>query len=63
VHAMTATVAATVHSVTAAVAATMTAAAVTAPGARDGRVEQCKAERCARGDGQKGRFAKHDTLL
>src|SRR6185369_16827048 len=51
-HSMTATVAATVHSVT---AATMTAA-VTA-GAGNGGAEQCKAKRCARGDGQKGRFA------
>jgi hypothetical protein len=46
--------------------AAVTAAAVSAAvalGAGDGRAEHCKAERSARGNGQKGGFPKHDILL
>ena len=63
---------AAMHSV-AAVAATMaatmaaamaaTAAAATVLGAGRCRSKHGKAERSARGDGQKGRFTNHDTLL
>jgi len=55
------------HSVAAAVAATMaavnSAATTTVLGAGRSRSKHGKAERSARGDGQKGRFTNHDTLL
>ena len=55
------------HSVAAAVAATMaavkSAAAAAVLGAGRSRSKHSKAERSARGDGQKGRFTNHDTLL
>jgi uncharacterized low-complexity protein len=60
------TAVATVHPATAAVhsAATVhSAAAATAHGAGRCRSKHGKAERSARGDGQKGRFTNHDTLL
>jgi hypothetical protein len=59
-------VVATVHPATAAVAAVhsaATAAAAVAFGASRHRSKHGKAECSARGNGQKGRFTNHDTLL
>jgi hypothetical protein len=62
-----ATAVATVHSATAAVhpatAAVHSPAAATAHGAGRGRSKHRKAECSTRGNGQKGRFTNHDTLL
>ena len=61
-HAHSAAVAAACIAVTAAVHAA-TVAATMAAGAGFSDAEHCKAEHRTRGDGQKGRFANHDTLL
>jgi hypothetical protein len=63
VAAVPATTVAAVHSAAAMHSAAAVTATVAAHGAGRRRSKHGKAERSARGDGQKGRFANHDTLL